>query len=174
VSQVLTSREPGPAVKAVFGLVLFASLTDVLDGWLSRRLQQTSEFGRIYDPVVDIVFHATMAVVLYAGGAVTPAYLEVVLLRYLLPPVAGALLFLLREPFRVKSTAMGKASSLVLSVFLCAVVFSRAYELVRPGWVQDVTRDWLEPLAILVCAATVLAFAVRGVKILRGAERRGR
>lgn len=34
-------------------LIAFGSLTDFLDGFLARRLRQTSELGKILDPIVD-------------------------------------------------------------------------------------------------------------------------
>ena len=40
---------------AALGLFLFASVTDWLDGWLARRLDQGSAFGRCFDPIADKV-----------------------------------------------------------------------------------------------------------------------
>ena len=42
------------------GLYVFASLTDVFDGYLARRWQQTTLLGTLLDPLVDIVFNLTM------------------------------------------------------------------------------------------------------------------
>ena len=44
---------------AAFALFALAAVTDYFDGWLARRLNQTSEFGRILDPIADklIVSH---------------------------------------------------------------------------------------------------------------------
>ncbi|HSQ73238.1 MAG TPA: CDP-diacylglycerol--glycerol-3-phosphate 3-phosphatidyltransferase [Rubrivivax sp.] len=47
--------------------VLFAA-TDWLDGWLARRLNQTSAFGAVLDPVADkILICATLLVLLEQG-----------------------------------------------------------------------------------------------------------
>lgn len=70
----------------VFGLVFFlpvgwagfaaalvfavAAVTDWLDGWLARRLQQTSAFGAFLDPVADKLM---VAVALVALVAVNPS-----------------------------------------------------------------------------------------------------
>ena len=41
----------------VVGFVIFviAGLTDIVDGWLARKLQVTTRFGRIVDPLADKV-----------------------------------------------------------------------------------------------------------------------
>ena len=37
------------------GLFVFAAVTDFLDGWLARRLNQVSEIGKMLDPIADKV-----------------------------------------------------------------------------------------------------------------------
>lgn len=45
----------GPATKNATATIVFivAAVTDWLDGWLARRLNQTSSFGAFLDPVAD-------------------------------------------------------------------------------------------------------------------------
>ncbi len=51
-----------------------AGLTDVLDGWLARKLGQTSEIGAILDRLGDLTFESAALIVLTALGALHPAY----------------------------------------------------------------------------------------------------
>ena len=46
---------PGAMTQATFWLFLLVSLTDYLDGYLARRDNLVSAFGRIADPFVDKV-----------------------------------------------------------------------------------------------------------------------
>ena len=57
----------GVYVTAVF---LLAGLTDWLDGYLARRLDQTSEFGAFLDPVADKLVVAVVLVLLVRDGDV--------------------------------------------------------------------------------------------------------
>ncbi|NOZ00864.1 MAG: hypothetical protein GXP54_03120 [Deltaproteobacteria bacterium] len=161
------------ASRFALGLVIFAITTHVLDGTLSRKLGLTSEFGRIYDPVVDVAFHSSMAVSLYNNGLVGSVYLVVVLVRYLLPPFAGAFLYLFREPFQVKSTIMGKLSSLLLSLFLTYLMALFAFGARSDPGAMIVT-DGLEKASITVCIATIVFFLGRGVKILKKGSKQSR
>ncbi|RZS80391.1 CDP-diacylglycerol--glycerol-3-phosphate 3-phosphatidyltransferase [Pigmentiphaga kullae] len=50
------------------GMFIFAALTDWLDGWLARRLNQTSSFGAFLDPVADkLMVSAALLVLLNLG-----------------------------------------------------------------------------------------------------------
>ena len=58
------------ATKNLVATVLFVlfAITDWLDGWLARRLNQTSAFGAFLDPVADkILICATLLVLLEQG-----------------------------------------------------------------------------------------------------------
>jgi CDP-diacylglycerol--glycerol-3-phosphate 3-phosphatidyltransferase len=56
---------PEPWARPVSGLVfLLAAITDWLDGWLARKLRQTSQFGAFLDPVADKMMVAVALVLL--------------------------------------------------------------------------------------------------------------
>ena len=40
-------------LNAAFVLYIIAGITDILDGWIARRYDLTSAFGRMVDPIVD-------------------------------------------------------------------------------------------------------------------------
>lgn len=52
------------------GLFILAALTDWLDGYLARRLEQTSPFGAFLDPVADKLMIAAALVLLVADPGV--------------------------------------------------------------------------------------------------------
>ncbi|MHB8742678.1 MAG: CDP-diacylglycerol--glycerol-3-phosphate 3-phosphatidyltransferase [Sulfuricaulis sp.] len=58
------------------GLFILAALTDWLDGYLARRLEQTSPFGAFLDPVADKLMIAAALVLLVADPGVRAAVLD--------------------------------------------------------------------------------------------------
>jgi len=63
---------PGPEARwAAVGCFILAALTDLLDGYLARRWQQTSDFGRFLDPIADKLLVAALLLSLAATGDIT-------------------------------------------------------------------------------------------------------
>jgi len=60
---------PSPAARV--SLVLAASLTDFLDGWLARRANLATKWGALIDPIADRMFVFTAVCVFLFEGAIT-------------------------------------------------------------------------------------------------------
>jgi CDP-diacylglycerol--glycerol-3-phosphate 3-phosphatidyltransferase/cardiolipin synthase len=65
------------------GAFLLAALTDWLDGWLARKLGQTSPFGAFLDPVADKLMVVAALVVLVDLGRAGPIVALVIIGREL-------------------------------------------------------------------------------------------
>ncbi|HWN22584.1 MAG TPA: CDP-diacylglycerol--glycerol-3-phosphate 3-phosphatidyltransferase [Gaiellaceae bacterium] len=65
-----------------------AGVTDQIDGWLARRWQVESDFGKIADPLADRLMIDAAAVMLWVAGRV-PWYAAAVILARDLALVAG-------------------------------------------------------------------------------------
>ncbi len=55
----------------VVGIFVLAAVTDWLDGFLARRLQETSSFGAFLDPVADKLMVCTALVLVVADQTIT-------------------------------------------------------------------------------------------------------
>ena len=55
-------------LRAALVLFILGALTDCLDGYLARRLNQMSEIGRMLDPIADKVMVTVMLLALAANG----------------------------------------------------------------------------------------------------------
>ena len=113
-----TTAEPKYAALAVFAA---ASLTDMLDGYLARKLNQITDFGKLFDPLADKLMVLT-AMVCQALTGVFPWIAVIVVACKELFMVLGGL-FLLSRDVVVYSNIFGKAAqvcfiaSLILSFF---------------------------------------------------------
>ena len=72
-----------PTACNVIGALLFAvaSLTDWLDGYLARRLGQTSAFGAFLDPVADKLIVAVALILLIELGRTNPILAMIIIGR---------------------------------------------------------------------------------------------
>ena len=103
-----------------FGLFVAASLTDYLDGWLARRLGQTSPFGRILDPVADkLLVAAAIVMLIWADRApVLPAL--IILCREIL--VSGLREFLAELKVGLPVTQLAKWKTAAQMIALCLLL----------------------------------------------------
>lgn len=105
--------------------VAVAGLTDLVDGTVARRFDKPSALGGGLDPVVDGVFLGALAVGLSIGGAF-PLWLAVVIvLRYLLPALAGGMLLALGRRPELRHTLMGQVSTTLNLVLVGGVCLLR-------------------------------------------------
>jgi len=171
------SLVPGIAVFLVdrhfawaFGVYVFASLTDVLDGWLARRWRQTTPLGTVLDPLVDIVFNLTALAGLAAANLLHGWVFWVAVLRYGILVVGAAGLYLFVGPVRVRPTWFGRMTGVIMT---CLIALFTLLVAVRGPLGAGLTR--LTEIALgLMLAATVLQVLVMGwynLRVMTGAAR---
>ncbi|HDY65243.1 MAG TPA: hypothetical protein ENH84_03285, partial [Phycisphaerae bacterium] len=172
------TSDSGPFLIGV-GFVIFvlAGITDVLDGYLARRLAQQSAFGRIVDPFVDKILVVGAFVMLAApnfiisadsvlsdverslphwltGGmisAVQPWMVVVVLAReFVISAIRG---YSESQGIKFPATSAGKLKMLLQSLAIGTVLFCVAWtpELIWAMWVK-IILVWLSVIATVVSA----------------------
>ena len=109
--------------------VALAGLSDLVDGTLARRFGGPTEFGAGLDPVVDGVFFGAVAMGLAVGGAYPLWLAGVVVARYLVPALAGALLILLKRLPTLRHTFFGQLSTALIAVLVGGVALLRGFGL---------------------------------------------
>lgn len=100
--------------KWIDSLILFlaAEFTDILDGYIARRFNFISNFGKLADPLADKLIQIT-ALFLLARGDRLPYYFFYILCGKELAMVIGSLFFLKKDVV-VSSNWVGKSAALVL------------------------------------------------------------
>src|SRR3954452_5078749 len=88
--------------------------TDWGDGYLARRLGQSSEFGKKFDPTVDRVVFIVALVAIIAGDAAPRWFCIAVLVRELLVGGAIAIATLVFSMARFDVALLGQGASVLL------------------------------------------------------------
>jgi cardiolipin synthase len=101
---------------------LAGGLSDVADGLAARWLHATTRMGKIFDPLVDILFNAGVATGLAQAGYLPGWLLALILLRYGLLFFGAGLIYVIHGPVAVRPTVLGRATGLVTTGLVLAVV----------------------------------------------------
>ncbi|MBC7186388.1 MAG: CDP-alcohol phosphatidyltransferase family protein [Calditrichaeota bacterium] len=144
------------------GLMVVAAGTDFFDGLLARRLRQTSNVGRILDPLADKVCAIFVLAMLVGLGRVSSWYLAAVVARDLLILAAGAFL-ILGKRFVSESNLVGKmtAASVVLVIVASTL---------RLGIIATLLV-WLSSLLLL---ASLVSYGLVFARLVRSAPSPGK
>src|ERR1700722_5041518 len=76
--------------------IILAMISDVLDGYIARRLGTTSQFGAILDPIMDKFFVFFAGGILYLEGWLSGAGLLMLLSRDISLCIFGVYLVIMR------------------------------------------------------------------------------
>jgi cardiolipin synthase (CMP-forming) len=116
------------AMWSAFVLYIFIAATDWFDGYIARRFNQMSEFGRFLDPIADKILVAAMFVAFAANDVINGWWLAlpvIILTREFL--VSGLREFLGPKNVTVHVTKLAKWKTTVQMVALGILIPAQAY-----------------------------------------------
>jgi len=99
-----------------FIFIILAGITDILDGYIARKYNLITDFGKLMDPLADKIFMATAFVMLVDKG-ILPGWIAVVILSREFM-VTGLRLLAANKGKVISADATGKIKTLVQMVFL--------------------------------------------------------
>jgi CDP-diacylglycerol--glycerol-3-phosphate 3-phosphatidyltransferase len=100
-----------------------AILSDMLDGYFARRLNQQSDLGKILDPVADKLVIGVVVLALILSNPKFPLWAFAIVITRDLLIVFGNVVLFRRKRIVTKSNRWGKGTSFVLSTALMLYVF---------------------------------------------------
>jgi CDP-diacylglycerol--glycerol-3-phosphate 3-phosphatidyltransferase len=146
---------------AIF-IFLIAASTDWLDGYIARKRNEVTDWGKIADPLVDRLLILSAIAILYIRAR---EYVSI----WLLGLAAGrdvivlvGSVFLLLKQSTIEVSNLGKISTLALMTSFLILIFGVDVGLV---WLTDVGR-WLFYLAVLLSVVSGLDYLRWGRKKL--------
>ncbi len=113
-----------PTAAIVF---LLAAITDWLDGYVARRLQQTSEFGAFLDPVADKMIVATALIILVQSDprVIVAALAAIIIGREIAVSALREWMAELGTRQRVAVSGFGKLKTIMQMTGLCCMLFEQ-------------------------------------------------
>ena len=139
-------------------------LSDVADGIAARKLGAVTRLGKIFDPLVDVLFNAVAALGLTVAGYLPVWLLVLIFLRYGVLLLGACWIYVVHGPVRVQPTVLGKATGVITSGLVFGVVL--VHQFLEPGAAEKV----LELLYIalgFVFALTTVQVVILGVSNIR-------
>ncbi len=150
-----------PLTGPVFAVFLAAlTVSDLLDGWLARRLDICTRLGRMLDVLADMALLTFLAVGLYLAGIIPGLLLLMLVVRYPVLLVVVLVLSFVRGPASMRPTWIGKATTFAVSVVLLAVTFKT---LLAAPWPTPRSIEWSVWFLYFLISANILYLVYRGV-----------
>jgi len=139
-------------------LMLLAGGTDLLDGYLARKLNQISELGKIIDPLADKIAIALIIIKLYIIGIVPDYYFFAIILRDVIILLGG--IYVSKKIGKVlPSNLLGKITVLTICFFLLGLVLN----VNQFPWLHD----FLLYLSLIMSFFSIIGYAIRGYDALK-------
>lgn len=126
---------------------ILASLTDILDGYIARKYNLITDFGKLADPIADKLMQLSAIGCLTINGRIAFWILGLFALKEFVMILGG--LSLLKEKFVVQSKWSGKIATIVL--FICVTLILILDESVLP-------MNKATMLMTFAIGATIIAF----------------
>ena len=145
---------------ASLAVFVVASLTDMLDGYLARKLNQITDFGKLFDPLADKLMVLSAMVCQGIVGVFPWSAIIIVACKELFMVIGG--LLMLKNDVVVYSNYVGKAAQVCFILSLVLAFFHE--ELAAWGVQLDIILLWIT-VALALCAMVI--YIIGSVRTIR-------
>ena len=145
------------------GVFLIASLTDLADGYIARKYNLITDFGKLMDPLADKLMVLSMMLSLAIKGIVPWAALAILLIKEGLMVLGGSILY--KHHVVVYAIWIGKLAQAVVVISLVSCFFHK--------WFMDTLgfplHLWLVWLGVGLTLCALCVYSVKALKMYREA-----
>jgi CDP-diacylglycerol--glycerol-3-phosphate 3-phosphatidyltransferase len=144
------------AVVASAVVFIAAAVTDYLDGWLARKYDEYSDWGRVNDPLADKILTTAAFVAFAWKGYAAWWMVGIIILRDVGTTWLRAFADSIHKPMATSFSAKSKTFA-QLTVIIVVLVFEAALRLPLPAVLHEVSRWVLHPalLSVLMLGITI-------------------
>ena len=144
IAMYLSAGQAGLWMYISLGIFLIASVTDCIDGYVARKYNQISDFGKFLDPIADKLLTIS-AMTIYTEWGIFPAWaLMIVLAREF--AVTGLRLLAVQKGKVIAAGWSGKVKTACTMAGLCSMMLLSGMEMFI----------WLNPVVIGVIIVTTV------------------
>ncbi|HOQ06247.1 MAG TPA: CDP-diacylglycerol--glycerol-3-phosphate 3-phosphatidyltransferase [Clostridiales bacterium] len=108
-------------------LFLAGGLTDVLDGYIARKYNLITSWGKIADPLADKLMQITAVVILSLGLKIIPIELVLVILAKEVLMGVGALVLYRQKKYVVSANWYGKMTTVIFYLAIIMLIFNEPF-----------------------------------------------
>lgn len=153
------------SMSKILALIIFvlASLTDFFDGYIARRRQQVSDFGKLMDPIADKILVLGAFLSFVQLNLVLAWMVMIILARELI--ITGLRIFALTKKKVLHAEAAGKhktASQMITILFILGYLIIRQSLLDLSMW-QDGWTEICQISILFLMSATTILTIISGV-----------
>ena len=148
-------------------LVLFclAGISDLLDGFMARLLNEPTWLGAVLDPIADkfLVVCSLGAFFISSPDVLLPSwFVMTIAMREAILMFGGILLYIRRPRLQIEPSWFGKITTCLVLLLVILVLTGATFNLQLCGWVS------LLMSMVLICGAiSFMQYLLRGVQYLR-------
>lgn len=138
-------------------IFLIIAMTDFLDGFLARRLNQVTEFGAVLDPIADKFFILSILILCSNKGYFEFWPVLIVALRDVIIVCGSVVIYINKGDLKVRTSFAGKLSTVLQVVVLFFGIYELFYDL-----------NFKAPLFIdLIMWSAALTSVISGIQYVR-------
>jgi len=139
-------------------LALIGGLLDISDGIIARKYNQSSELGKIIDPLADKLFIGVLVVILYLQNRLPLWFISTVISKDLLIIIGGAIIST-KIKIVPPSNWLGKITALTIGVTILSIIVNieKIYTI-------------LMYLSVVLIVASLLNYVISVQKQIKGIE----
>jgi CDP-diacylglycerol--glycerol-3-phosphate 3-phosphatidyltransferase len=143
---------------ATFGLCIFSSITDILDGYLARKYNEVTEMGKIIDPLADKINISVIIIKLFMIGEISSTYFLLIVGRDVLIFIGG--IFVTRIVGKVlPSNILGKITVTNIGIIILLIMLN----IDRHIWIFK----GLYYLSILLVFVSFFVYVYRAIEFIK-------
>ena len=141
---------------------VLATITDIFDGYLARKNNQVSSFGKFADPIADKLLVSAIFVTFIQLGELTAVPVTIILAREFL--VTGFRLIGISKEKVISASLWGKMKTVSQITLIIIIIVMRGWNF----WLAELLKPWAVYVAVALTLISGINYFLSNRKILEG------